>query len=114
MFAAARRGKFNSEPRRCRLSRATICKSGNWRFSASARLDPTKPAPPVTRIQLCMNMIGFWARFVAGRAMIISPRKVLLQPEIHYDEKVPAAHFLELQFRNSRLPRGPLDWNDGI
>ena len=54
--AAARRGRLYSDPRRRRLSRAMTVRSGVLRFKATARLLPTKPAPPVTSTVLweCM------------------------------------------------------------
>src|SRR3989338_4278416 len=45
-------GRFNSEPRRLRLSKAMTFKDGYFRLKERARLLPIKPAPPVIRIVL--------------------------------------------------------------
>jgi len=46
-----KRGTFNSLPRRDRLSRAVTRTPGKLCFRYRDRLAPTKPAPPVIRIE---------------------------------------------------------------
>src|SRR5450631_1923739 len=48
--AACSRGKFNSEPRRYKLSMHMTRACGKLFLRCSARLLPTKPAPPVIKM----------------------------------------------------------------
>ena len=48
--ASRNRARFSSEPRLFRLSNVTSFFSGNACLSLNAKLDPTKPAPPVISI----------------------------------------------------------------
>src|SRR3954453_5241888 len=50
--AARNRGRASSLPRRRRLSNATTVASGRLCLKKDARFDPTKPAPPVTKIRI--------------------------------------------------------------
>src|SRR6516225_2381785 len=107
--ASRKRRRFSSEPRRRRLSKAVTFSPKSARFRASASAQPTNPAPPVTR--MCLYMLGFGFLL---RAVIVAPRKTFLEPEVEHDEEVPAAHFLQLQFRNPALPVGPGDRDHGV
>ena len=49
---ALSRPSDSSLPRRRRLSNAQTSSSGRSRFNISARLEPTKPAPPVIRMRI--------------------------------------------------------------
>src|SRR5665213_2718881 len=60
--AACSRGKFSSEPRRYKLSMHTTRVRGKLFFRCSARLLPTKPAPPVIK----MLSGGFISRDARG------------------------------------------------
>src|SRR5258705_295528 len=79
---------FSDEPARRRLS-STTTESAAWLLlSEMARLEPTKPAPPVTRRHLYMRFAG---RFVFHRrpclAMIVPSRKILFEPKVKNDEE---------------------------
>src|SRR5689334_19755153 len=104
MPSALKRGRFSSEPWRCRLSSATISTPGQRRLIEIARLEPTKPAPPVIQMRLCMRgahpFFGFFGGFGGDAlvlAVVIAAREVFLQPEVEHDEQVAAAHFFELE-----------------
>ena len=55
--------------------------------------------------------VSFCSRF--SSATIITASEVFLQPQIQTDKHVTAAHFLNLQFRYSRAPAAPGDWDRG-
>src|SRR5688572_183195 len=61
--------RFISEPRRRRLSRTTIELSGYFARYSSARLEPTKPAPPVMRIFIQPST----AAHLCGRSSKVGP-----------------------------------------
>ena len=44
---------------------------------------------------------------------IIPAREIFLQPDIEADEKIAAAHFLDLEFRLTGAPVAPGDGDDG-
>src|SRR5215469_12483956 len=95
--AALSRARFSSDPRRRRLSSATISFSGQSFLRDSARLEPTKPAPPVIQMQSCMSSGDPFVGCSVLRAMVIAARQMLFQPEVQHDEQIPASHFLELE-----------------
>src|SRR5947208_1636557 len=91
-------GRFSSEPRLRRLSNAITSAPAKFLFNEIANAEPTKPAPPVTRIVSAIRRTSaFRGLRFSGRAMVIAPCEVLLEPEIQHDKQIPAAHFLDLQ-----------------
>src|SRR5476651_2218540 len=42
---------------------------------------------------------------------IIAATEVFLEPDVEHDEKVTAAHFLDLELGHARAPVSPADWN---
>ena len=71
-----KRDRFNSDLRRFRLSRAMTLLDGNFSFRASARCDPTKPAPPVTKIlkEDISNICN------SGYPYLVSQQSLLIHP----------------------------------
>ncbi len=55
---------LSSEPRRLRLSKTNIFNAGCFSFNLMARLEPTKPAPPVTRILLGVFVFILLTKFL--------------------------------------------------
>src|SRR5260370_31229118 len=95
---------FKDEPARRRLS-STTTESAAWLLlSEIARLEPTKPAPPVTRRHLYMWVVGCFVFHQSLRPAVIVPsRKMFLEPQIKNDEEIAAADFLQLQLGNAGL-----------
>ena len=59
MSIAFKREIFNSEPLRFKLSNAIILFDGFACLNAIAKLDPTKPHPPVIKIVFCIVKLTF-------------------------------------------------------
>ena len=53
----------------------------------------------------------FPATLAASLRAVIAAAEVLFQPAIEGDEKVPAAHLLDFEFRFADAPVTPGDWN---
>src|SRR5262245_7290721 len=106
--ARASRGRFSSAPRRCRLSKTMTRMSGRQCFRAIARVEPTKPAPPVISTQSYMvNVQPHFVLLGVVPPVIIAPGKVLFQPYIEHNEQIPATHLLNSQFRDTSLSIHP-------
>src|SRR5215510_12603192 len=80
-----RRCRLSSLPRRRRLSNAMTSASGRVCLNRSARLDPTKPAPPVTKI-LFIADVGDDFVLDAGLAMEVRELLAVLRHQVVVDE----------------------------
>src|SRR4029453_7828268 len=109
----ASRARFNSAPRRCRLSRTMIRASGNRCLRAIARVDPTKPAPPVISTHSYPVHVGFRLLLGVVSPVIIASGKVFLQPQVQYDEKISTPHLLNSKLGNTSLPIRPANGHYG-
>src|SRR5258706_12759714 len=106
---------FSDDPARRRLSSTTTDSAARLLLSEMARLEPTKPAPPVTRRHLYMRFAG---RFVFHRrfrlTVIVPSRKIFFEPQVKNDEEIAAAHFLQLQLGNGGLAVSPRNRDGGV
>src|SRR5215475_8458290 len=110
--ARASRVRFNSEPRRCKLSRTRTRAAGNCCLRVMAKVAPTKPAPPV--ISMHSYMVP-WQRlllFSAESPVIIASGKIFLQPQVQHNEQISAPHLLEFEFGNTGFPVCPANRHD--
>src|SRR5215831_11307673 len=99
--AAFRRGRFNSLPRRRKLSNAITAASGYARLTASASVAPTNPAPPVTKTVSGITRRGPFRGSLDHSTMIVAAGKVLFEPQVEDDKQISAPHFLNLQLGDS-------------
>src|SRR6516225_4498642 len=106
--ARASRTRFNSEPRRCKLSMAMTRASGNRCLREMARVAPTKPAPPViSRHSYMVACQLLLLRLSMVAPVIIASGKMLLQPHAEHDEQIPAPHLLNFEFGHPGFPVRP-------
>ena len=78
--APRRRGRFSSEPLRCRLSNTVTDAAGKFFLRAIDKLAPAKPAPPVMRIASAIYCAGPLRLRLSRLAMIVTPGKMLFKP----------------------------------
>src|SRR5438128_2095051 len=115
--ARANRARFSSEPRRCRLSSTMMRVSGKHGLRAIARVDPTKPAPPVISMQ--SYMVNVESRLVLLSAVlpvIITTSEMFLQPHVQDNKQIPTPHLLDFQLGDAGLSVRPADrpYREGI
>ena len=88
----------------------------HWRvLCASTSGEPLNREPLNLRVAACKLQTTRYKLQAAGRlASVVAAAEGFLEPDVEDDEKIAAAHLLDLELGDARFSVGPGDWDDRV